>query len=135
MIKYYLLQKRFCLETYFLCVFKLLHFHFFTFENTSNCLFKACICHFLSIFLFFHLMIALQILWKCFLLHWKSSIHSQDIQMFVFFSRFFNTCQIQKDKWKWNNFYVMNWLAKIWRCNFGITQKTFPLHHQTWSNT
>ena len=35
-------------------------------------------------FLFFHQMISLQKLWKCFLFHLKSSFLSQDIQIFVF---------------------------------------------------
>ena len=39
-------------------------------------------------FLFFHQMITLQNLWKCFLFHLKSSFHSRDIQFF-YISLFF----------------------------------------------
>ena len=35
----------------------------------------------------------------------KISFHSRDIQIFVIFSLPFNTFQIHKDKWKWNNFF------------------------------
>ena len=35
----------------------------------------------------------------------KFSFHSRDIQIFVIFSLPFNTFQIHKDKWKWNNFF------------------------------
>ena len=48
---------------------------------------------------------------KCFLFHLKSSFCSRDIQIFVTSYLPFHTFQIQKDKWKWNNYDVMNWLA------------------------
>ena len=40
---------------------------------------------------------------KCFLFHLKSSFRFRDIQIFVIFALPFHTCQIQKDKRKWNN--------------------------------
>ena len=47
--------------------------------------FKACVCYFFIKFLFFHQMIALQKLKKCFLFHLKSSFCSRNIQIFVIF--------------------------------------------------
>ena len=40
---------------------------------------------------------------KCFLFHLKSSFRSQDIQIFFIVSLPFQTFQIQKGRWKWNN--------------------------------
>ena len=40
LIKYYIIQKRFCLKINFLCVFSQPHFCCFTFKNTPSCFFK-----------------------------------------------------------------------------------------------
>ena len=61
--------------------------------------YKAC-AH--TLFFILYHMIALQKLWKKLLFHLKSSFCSWDIHIFVIFP-FFSTFQIQKDKWKWNN--------------------------------
>ena len=55
-------------------------------------------------------MITLQKLFKVLFISSKSSFRSQDIEIFVIFSLPFQTFQILKDKWKWNND-VMSWLV------------------------
>ena len=71
-----------------------------------------------TIFLFFHWMIALQKLWKCFLFYLKNSFRFWSVYIFVFFYLAFHFFQVQKDKWMWNNLCVMNWLEYIKRCKF-----------------
>ena len=71
-----------------------------------------------TIFLFFHWMIALQKLWKCFLFYLKNSFRFWGVYIFVFFYLAFHFFQVQKDKWMWNNLCVMNWLEYIKRCKF-----------------
>ena len=52
---------------------------------------------------------------KCFLFHLKSSFCSRGIQIFVIFS-LFQSFQIQKGKWKWNNL----WCHKLACINLQI---------------
>ena len=66
---------------------------------------KACVRYFSSNFYFFTKWKPFKNCEKRFLFYLKSSFCSQDIQFFVFFSLPFHTFQIQKDKWKWNNFW------------------------------
>ena len=65
---------------------------------------KACVCYFLSNFYFFIKLQPFKNYEKCFLFHQKSSFCSRDIQFFVIFCLPFHTFQLEKDKWKWNNF-------------------------------
>ena len=78
-------------------------------------LIKACFRYFLSNFYFF-----CKNCEKCFLFHLKSLFRSWDIQIFVIFPLPFHTFQIQKNKWKWSNFWCHE-LACI-SISFGITQ-------------
>ena len=78
-------------------------------------LIKACVRYFLSNFYFF-----CKNCEKCFLFHLKSLFRSWDIQIFVIFPLPFHTFQIQKNKWKWSNFWCHE-LACI-SISFGITQ-------------
>ena len=64
---------------------------------------KACVCYFLSNFIFLPNDNPSKTLKNAFLFHLKSSFCSQDIQFFVTFSLPFWTFQIQKEKWKCNN--------------------------------
>ena len=70
----------------------------FDYHRQCN-VFKACVCYVLSNFYFF----TKKNYEKCSLFHPKSSFRSQDNQIFAIFSLPFQTFQIQKDKWKWNN--------------------------------
>ena len=67
---------------------------------------------FFIIFLFFHQMLALQKIYKCFLLHLKSSFCSRN----VYILEFTNGGEVIYD--------VMNWLAQNCRCNFKNNSKT-----------
>ena len=98
----------------------------FSTSGTAN-QFKACVRYFLSIFLFFHLLIALQKLLKCFLFHLKSSFCFQDIQIFVFFL-FFSTLSRFKRTNGSGIINVMHLRAKICRCNFWNDTRT-ALHY------
>ena len=69
----------------------------------ANTYLKLVSTVFLSNFDFFIKWLTFKNYEKCFLFHLKSSICSQDIQIFVIFSLPFHTVQIQKGKWKWNN--------------------------------
>ena len=97
-----------------------------------------------TIFYFFHQMKALQNLWKMFFISSKKLfLFMRFLRYLIFLSLTFHTFQINKDKRKWNNFGVMNWLAYISRCNFWKSKtkiknqiqikNCFILHHQTWS--
>ena len=67
----------------------------------SNLVLSLCPQFFIK-FLFFHQTIVLKKL-KNVLFHRKSFFRSRDIQIFVIFSFPFQTFQIQKHKWRWNN--------------------------------
>ena len=74
----------------------------FIFKCTNFTL-KACVRYFLSNFYFFIKWQPFKNYEKRFLFHLKSSFHTWDIQIFIIFSLPFQTSQIQKGKWKWNN--------------------------------
>ena len=63
--------------------------------------FKALCLLFFITFLFFHQMIALQKLWKMFFISSKNSMFWN--LTFWDFSLSFQTFQIQKERWNWNN--------------------------------
>ena len=64
--------------------------------------FKACVRYYLVL----HQMIVLQKLWKMFFMTYKNPFCSRVIQIFVIFSLLFHTSQVQKCRWKWNNFFL-----------------------------
>ena len=84
------------------------------FRKHEVLVYKACVRYFLSNFYFFIKWHALKNYEKYFLFHLKSSFHSPDIQIFVYFPLPFLTVQIQKGKWKWNNL----WCHKLACINF-----------------
>lgn len=52
---------------------------------------------------------------KCFLFLLKNSFRSRDSQCFVIFSLLFHCFQVQRIRWNWNNYEVVNWLdCELW---------------------
>ena len=77
---------------------------------------------FYRIFLFYQI-IALQKLWKMFLISYKKHFSFSRYSNFCnFLPSIFHTLQIQKDKWKWNNLSLIG-LHKLADVIFRITQK------------
>ena len=64
-----------------------------------------------AIFLYFTKRMYLKNYGKCFLFHLMSSFRSRNIQVFVIFFLSFHIFQIQRDRWNWNNYDVVKWLA------------------------
>ena len=82
----------------------------------------------------FHQMIAHQKLWKVFFISSKKLFSFSRYSNFCNFSLPFHTFQIQKDKWKWNNFTnFMSWIG-LHKFADAISEITQQLCHITSSN-
>ena len=97
------LTIRFCCDKKCIVAVELIAFWDIICEITN--LLKACVHYFLSNFCFLTKWQSFKNYEKCFLFHLKSSFYSRDIQFFLIFPLLFHTFQMQKDKWKWNNFW------------------------------
>ena len=72
--------------------------------SSSEPVFQPCVCYFLSNFYFLPNDSPSKTVKNVFLFDLKSSFRSRDIKIIVFFPLPFHTFQIQKGKWKWNNY-------------------------------
>ena len=79
-------------------------------------------------FLFFHHMVPFKNYEKCFLFHLKMYFRSRDIQIFVIFSFLSTLSRFKRTNESGIIYNVMNWLARICRCNFSNNSKT-ALHY------
>ena len=92
----------------------------------QHCIFCVNILKFVLIIFIFYQMTALQTLWKMLFTSSKKlfsfSKYSKKIPLLL------QVFQIQKGNLKWNNLYIMNWLAWISICNFWNNSKTALYH-------